>query len=125
VKQGNQSRIDQANQAQAVRLTNFLSAAVQMMPIELCGDLVPKLLSLAEIEDSLIKTKAYLTVEVLFACRRFECEDKNIEVVVTRTLKHLLDNPELISSMVVEEGGETAEKLKVEGKDENKVIAYI
>jgi hypothetical protein len=42
------------------------------MPISLCGELIPKILNFAEIEDPHVKVNAYLTLEVLFASRRFD-----------------------------------------------------
>ena len=50
---------------------NFLAAALQLMPLSLCADIDAKILRLCTIEDSSLKTRAYLTLEVLFASRRF------------------------------------------------------
>mmetsp|Transcript_24172 Transcript_24172/g.37159 ORF Transcript_24172/g.37159 Transcript_24172/m.37159 type:complete len:203 (+) Transcript_24172:626-1234(+) len=127
VKTGTANSLDASNQNQAGRLLNFLSGALQLMPIELCAQLTPKLVGLAEINDAVVKTKAYLAIEVLFACRRFEGAEgsSDMSIVVSRTLKHLLDNAEVIHSMVLEdiqEGEET--KIKIDKRDENRVIAY-
>jgi hypothetical protein len=53
------------------------------MPIELCADLTPKVLQFSEIEDPQIKINAYLTIEVLFASRRFSHynEDESINLI--------------------------------------------
>jgi len=94
------------------------------MPIELCAALTPHILIFSEIEDSQVKLNAYLTLEVLFASRRFS----NTDQVATRTLTHLLDNSEVIQSVVSYEAGEgdqASTQLKVDKKDEMKVIAYI
>jgi hypothetical protein len=64
------------------------------MPIELCAELSPKVLRFCQVEDSQVKVRAYLTMEVLYASRRF-----NENTVSTRTLKNLLDNSEIIQSM--------------------------
>jgi hypothetical protein len=41
------------------------------MPLELCAELTPKILAFSELDDSSVKINAYLTLEVLFASRRF------------------------------------------------------
>jgi len=41
------------------------------MPLELCAELTPKILTFSELDDSSVKINAYLTLEVLFASRRF------------------------------------------------------
>jgi len=41
-----------------------------------------QVLRLSQLEDSLIKTRAYLTLEVLYASRRFQNDPQHIEVVV-------------------------------------------
>lgn len=41
------------------------------MPISLCCDIDTKVLRLTAIEDPVLKTHAYLTLEVLYASRRF------------------------------------------------------
>jgi hypothetical protein len=54
-----------------VKLLNFLSGALQLMPIELCAEIAPKVLSFCSLEDAQVKVTTYLTIEVLFASRRF------------------------------------------------------
>jgi hypothetical protein len=50
-----------------------------------------------------------------------------VDLIPSRTLRHLLDNAEVAQSLTVtaEEGEEGAETVKVEKKDEMKVIAFI
>lgn len=62
---------DQSQQGVAVKLLNFLSGALQLMPIELCAEIAPKVLSFCSLDDAQVKVTAYLTIEVLFASRRF------------------------------------------------------
>ena len=90
------------------------------MPIELCAEITPKVLQFAEIEDAQVKINAYLTIEVLFASRRFSHynNDEGINMVASKSLKRLLDNAEILNTM--EDGQERTDK-----KDEMKVIAYI
>lgn len=75
-----------------------MSGALQLMPLELCADLTPKILTFSEIEDPQVKINAYLTVEVLFASRRFSNYnvDQDMHLVSQRALKHLLDNNEIL-----------------------------
>ena len=100
------------------------------MPIELCAEIAPKVLSFCTLEDAQIKVTAYLTIEVLFASRRFQGSPGLIQTS-TKTLKRLLDNTEIISNMTLEEpevdneGNEIKQKIKVEKKDELRVISYI
>lgn len=61
------------------------------MPLEFCGQIAPMVLRFAEIEDSTVKIQAYLTIEVLFASRRF-----GDDVTSGRILKFMLENPEII-----------------------------
>lgn len=80
-----------------------------------------------------MKINAYLTIEVLFASRRFSNYnvDNSINLTSTRALKHLLDNNEYLQNVsynnaqVDEEGNEIEGAMKVDKKDENRVIAYI
>lgn len=55
-------------------------------------------LRIAEIEDNMVKVQAYLTLEVLFASRRFSSND----IIAQRILKSLLDNAEIIQNMTVD-----------------------
>ena len=115
--------MDQNVQHQAIKTLNFLSGALQLMPIELCAELAPKVLQFAEVEDAQIKINAYLTIEVLFASRRFSNYnvDENLNLVSSKALKRMLDNPEIITGLE----GDGEDRQKVEKKDEMKVIAYI
>jgi len=88
---GQNVQLDINSQQQATKLLNFMSGALQLMPIELCGELSPKVLRFCQVEDSQVKVRAYLTIEVLYASRRFEND-----TISTRTLKSLLDNAEII-----------------------------
>jgi hypothetical protein len=71
------------------------------MPIQLCVQLIPKVMSFAEIEDCKIKVNSYLTIEVLFASRRFSpfCKDNDEYLVASKTLKTLLENSEIIQNV--------------------------
>lgn len=122
----------------AVKILKFLSGAFQLMPIELCAELVPQVLNFSAIEDPSIKLNAYLTLEVLFASRRFTTADlsssgqQSIGLTATKTLKYMLDNGEvLVQSMQEEmmddqEGGDlNRAKPSVNRKDEMKVVAYV
>lgn len=118
-------QIDANSQSQAIKLLNFLSGALQIMPIELCAELTPLIHNIAEIEDSNVKIHSYLTIEVLFASRRFE---SSLASVSARSLAHLLDNSEIIQNVYTEvddEGNQVTTKVKVDKKDEQRVIAYI
>lgn len=68
------------------------------MPISFCAEVAPVVLRMADLEDPYVKVQAYLTLEVLFASRRFQ----NTDVVHQRILKTLLENPEIIQSMAVD-----------------------
>ena len=133
IVQGQSVSVDPQSQKTAIKMLNFLSGALQLMPIELCAELTPKILQFSEIEDPQVKINAYLTLEVLFASRRFSNYnvDSGINLVATRTLKHLLDYNEILQNVsyqdvqVDKEGNEIASTLKVDKKDENRIIAYI
>ena len=125
--------MDSMSQKSAMKILGFLSGALQLMPIELCAELTPKILSFSELDDSSVKINAYLTLEVLFASRRFSNfnVDQNMHLVSTRALKHLLDNNEILQNVsfqdvqVDEDGNEVQANIKVDKKDENRIIAYI
>jgi len=100
------------------------------MPIELCAEIMPKVLRFSEIEDSKVKVNSYLTLEVLFASRRFSHQgpDGQVNLVASNTLKHLLDNAEIIHNIqydIDEEGNEIQSSIRVDKKDEMRVIAFI
>lgn len=80
------------------------------MPIQHCCDISTKIIRLTSIEDSDIKTHAYLTLEILYASRRFTNMQDHIESV----LRQLLDNQEVLSQMrgLVQE-------------DEARIISYL
>ena len=96
------ANIDQASQQLANKVLNFLSGALQLMPIELCAEIAPKVLNFTSLEDPQVKVTAYLTIEVLFASRRFQGQPGLIQIS-TRTLKRLLDNSEIIQNMTLED----------------------
>jgi len=89
------THIEAAGQQVAAKLLSFLSGALQLMPIELCAEIAPKVMQFADLEDAQIKVSAYLTIEVLFASRRFQGGPGLIQTS-TRALKRLLDNAEII-----------------------------
>ena len=95
---------------------NFLSGAVQLMPITLCQELAPLILQFAQgIEDPTVKVRAYLTIEVLFASRRFE----NIGLAAS-LLSSMLTNCETALT-----GTNEGETENVSSKDQMRVVAYI
>lgn len=95
-----------------------------MVPVELCGAITPKILSFSEIQDAKIKLNAYLTLEVLFASRRFGNEESQ-GLVATRTLKHLLDNAEILSLIEYQDEQEGQQHVRFDKQDEMRVVAYI
>lgn len=60
-----------ATNKNSIMVLNFLAAALQLMPLSLCADIDSKVLRLTTVDDSYLKTNAYLTLEVLYASRRF------------------------------------------------------
>lgn len=61
-------------------------------------------------------------MEVLFASRRFSSQ----ELVAQRILKSLLDNAEILQTMVTDQTDEEEQQAKkIDPKEENKVISYI
>lgn len=59
------------------------------MPLSLCADLDAKVLRLASVEESNLKTHAYLTLEVLYASRRFHnSSSDHVELM----LRNMLEN---------------------------------
>jgi hypothetical protein len=58
---------------------NFLAAAFQLMPLSVCADIDSKVLRLASVEESNVRTHAYLTLEVLYASRRFHANSDHVE----------------------------------------------
>ena len=74
------------------------------MPIEFCQDIAPLVLKFSELGDSQVKVQTYLTLEVLFASRRFTAEGAaNADLVSGRIFKSLLDNAEIVQSMTVDQ----------------------
>lgn len=79
-------------QQKQIATLNFLSAAVQVVPVQLCCDLASAITKLIDRSvDNKVKKTAYLTLEVLYASRRLTSSGDHIEVII----RHLLDNPEL------------------------------
>ena len=93
---------------------NFLAAALQLMPLSLCADIDTKILRLTSIDDSNLKTRTYLTLEVLYASRRFHSSLEHVELM----LRNLLENQETLSAFKAGmfAGGE---------QEEMRVISYI
>ena len=95
---------------------NFLAAAFQLMPLSVCADIDTKVLRLASVEESNLKTHAYLTLEVLYASRRFHSNVDHVELM----LKSMLENQEVLS------GYRGSTQMMTEGEhEEMRVIAYI
>lgn len=58
-------------QQKQIATLNFLSAAVQVVPVQLCCDLANAITKLIDRSvDNKVKKTAYLTLEVLYASRR-------------------------------------------------------
>jgi hypothetical protein len=93
-----------------ILVLNFLAAALQLMPISLCCDIDTKIVRLTSLEDSQLKTHSYLTLEVLYASRRFFNNPEHVEQI----LRQLLDNQEVLSAF----------KQNRES-DEMRIISYI
>ena len=89
---------------------NFLAAALQLLPLSQCCDIDTKIIRLLSQDDSYLKTHAYLTLEVLYASRRFTNNSDHVEQV----LRQLLDNQEVLSAM-----------KKHQEQEQMRVIAYI
>ena len=66
---------------------NFLAAALQLMPLSLCADIDGKVLRLTSIEDATLKTRVYLTLEVLYASRRFHQQSEHVEAILRQLLE--------------------------------------
>ena len=58
------------------------------MPLSLCADLDTKILRLTSVDDPVLKTRAYLTLEVLYASRRFHSQTEHVE----QMLRQMLEN---------------------------------
>ena len=107
--QGSMGQVEPQALGWAVKILKFLSGAFQLMPIELCAELVPQVLNFSAIEDATIKLNAYLTLEVLFASRRFTTADlsssgqQSIGLTATKKLKYMLDNGEVLVQSMQEE----------------------
>lgn len=82
----------QAESARKIALLNFLSAALQVMPGQLCCDTASAInLLIDSSADENVKTTGFLTLEVLYASRRlYEFGDH-----IDNMMRHLLDNPEM------------------------------
>jgi len=98
-------------QQKQMAMLNFLSAAVQVVPVSLCCDLATAISRLIDrsVDDKVRKT-AYLTLEVLYASRRLTGSGDHIEQIA----RHLLENPELPEAM----GSQNPEQTQ-------RIVAYI
>lgn len=78
--------------ARQLALLNFLSAALQVMPGQLCCDTATAISRLIDSStDEKVKTTGYLTLEVLYASRRLTEYGDHIDTL----MRHLLENPEM------------------------------
>ena len=85
-----------------ILLLHFLSAALQIMPSQLCCDTATTISRFIDAStDENVKTTAYLTLEVLYASRRLNEFGDHIETI----LRHLLENPELPDLEEMREAG--------------------
>lgn len=112
---GTKVSIDPNSQKLAIKVLGFLSGVLQLLPIELCAVLCPSILNFSEIDDPQIKINAYLTLEVLFASRRFD-KDPNTNMTLQQTLKSLLENPEIIHSVSLQDTYLDQEGNEIQGK---------
>lgn len=85
------------------------------MPLPLCADLDLKVLRLSSVDDPSLKTRAYLTLEVLYASRRFHSSVDHVESV----LRQMLENQEVLS------GFRGATVMTFSEAEEMRVIAYV
>jgi len=85
------------------------------MPLSLCADLDIKVLRLASVDEAQLKTRSYLTLEVLYASRRFTSNSEHVEVM----LRQMLENQEVLS------GFRGATVMTFSEVEEMRVIAYI
>lgn len=92
-----------------------MAAAFQLMPLSVCADIDAKVLRLATVEESNLKTHAYLTLEVLYASRRFHANGDHVELM----LRSMLENQEVLS------GYKGSTLMTASEHDEMRVIAYI
>ena len=81
-----------AQTARQLALLHFLSAALQVMPSQLCCDTATAISRLIDSStDEKVKTTSYLTLEVLYASRRLTEYGDHIDTL----MRHLLENPEM------------------------------
>ena len=81
-----------AESARQLALLNFLAAALQIMPGQLCCDMASAVSRLIDSSiDEKVKTTSFLTLEVLYASRRLSEYGDHIESL----MRHLLENPEV------------------------------
>lgn len=103
----------QAESAKKIALLNFLSAALQVMPGQLCCDTATAISLLIDSStDEKVKTAGFLALEVLYASRRLYEFGDHIETL----MKHLLENPEMPE--IVSTGDSSL-------KSNQRIIAYI
>lgn len=79
------------------------------MPEELCLKLIKSVQNLLGIEDAVLKTHAYLTIEVLFAGRKLFKHEEHVDKLLT----FLLKNQEFLTDGRIRE------------QEEMMVVAYI
>ena len=81
-----------AESARQIALLHFLSAALQVMPGQLCCDTATAVSQLIDASaDEKVKTTGYLCLEVLYASRRLHEFGDHIDTLI----KHLLESPEM------------------------------
>ena len=78
--------------ARQVALLHFLSAALQVMPGQMCCDIATSISKMVDgATEEKVKTTGYLTLEVLYASRRLFEHGDHIDTLI----RHLLSNPEM------------------------------
>lgn len=81
-----------AESSKQIALLHFLSAALQVMPGQLCCDTATAISLLCDSStDEKVKTTGFLALEVLYASRRLYEFGDHIDTLI----KHLLENPEM------------------------------
>ena len=68
--------------------------------------------------------QTYLTLEVLFASRRFS-QDGSQDIVSGRILQSLLNNAEIVQTMTMIDNDGEEVRVKIDKKDEMRVISYM
>ena len=78
--------------AKQIAVLHFLSAALQVMPGQMCCDIANQIISiLIPASDQKVRTTGYLTLEVVYASRRLYEHGDHMDSVV----RQLIGSPEI------------------------------